>query len=205
MAKKYVVTVGRQFGSMGRPIAKRAAELLGIEYYDRDIVEEVAKRMDMPLKLISREEEEANHKFGTYGKMLFPLGNGTTELQDRIFSVQECVLEDFADRSSCILVGRCGDYLMRDRKNLLRVFIYAPMEERTLNCVQYFNMTPLQARKMCADVDKARRAYHLRYAGYEPMDPEHMDLLLNSTALGIEGTAQALADLIRRRFDEHAI
>ena len=55
---------------------------------------------------------------------------------------------------------------------------------------------------MCADVDKARRAYHLRYAGYEPMDPEHMDLLLSSTALGIEGTAQALAALIRRRFDE---
>lgn len=71
MAKNYVVTVGRQVGSMGRPIAKRTAELLGIEYYDRDIVEEVAKRMDMPLKLISREEEEANHKFGVYGKMLF--------------------------------------------------------------------------------------------------------------------------------------
>lgn len=77
MAKNYVVTVGRQVGSMGRPIAKRTAELLGIEYYDRDIVEEVAKRMDMPLKLISREEEEANHKFGTYGKTLFPLSRGT--------------------------------------------------------------------------------------------------------------------------------
>lgn len=149
MAKNYVVTVGRQFGSMGRPIAKRTAELLGIEYYDRDIVEEVAKRMDMPLKLISREEEEANHKFGTYGKTLFPLSRGTTELQ-------------------------------------------------------HFDMTPLQARKMCADVDKARRAYHLRYAGYEPMDTEHMDLLLSSTALGIEGIAQALAALIRRRFDEPA-
>lgn len=198
----YIVTVGRQFGSMGRPIAKRTAELLEIEYYDRDIVEEVAKRMEIPLKVASKEEEDAAHVFGKYGKMLFPLGNGTTELQDRIFSVQECVLQDFADRSSCILVGRCADYIMRERKELLRVFIYAPMAARIQNCVERLNMTPQNAKKMCTDVDRARLAYHKRYAGYAPMDPEWTDLMLNSNALGIEGTAKALASFIQQRFED---
>lgn len=202
MEKNYVVTIGRQFGSLGRPIGKRTAELLGIDYYDRDVIEEVAKRMDMPLKVVSAEEEEATHRFGKFGKMLFPLGNGTSELQDRIFWVQECVLKDFADQGPCILVGRCGDYLMRERKNLLRVFIYAPMEARIQNCVESLNMTPEKGKKMCIDVDKARLAYHNRYAGYAPGDFEHTDLMFNSAALGVEGTAQVLAEIIRQRFGD---
>lgn len=200
--ENYVVTVGRQFGSMGRPIAKKAAEMLNINYYDRDIVEEVAKRMGAPLSLISREEEEARHRFGTYGKMLFPLGNGTTQLQDRIFSVQKCVLQDFADEGPCILVGRCADYLMQNRKNLLRVFICSPLESRISNCVEFFDMTPEKAKKMCADVDRERKAYHRHYAGYDPMSTEKTDLMISSAALGIEGTADFLVEMIRRRFKE---
>lgn len=198
--EKYVVTVGRQFGSMGRPIAKMAAELLNINYFDRDIVEEVAKRMNEPLALISHEEEEAKHRFGIYGKMLFPLGNGTSELQDRIFSVQKSVLQDFADQGPCILVGRCGDYIMRNRKNLLRTYIYSPIEKRIQNCVEFFDMTPEKGRKMCTDVDRARRAYHRHYAGSDPMNPESIDLMLNSAAFGIEGTAEALVEIICKRF-----
>lgn len=81
----YIVTVGRQFGSMGRPIAKRTAELLGIEYYDRDIVEEVAKRMEIPLKVASKEEEDAAHVFGKYGKMLFLLATEPRSFKTAFF------------------------------------------------------------------------------------------------------------------------
>lgn len=203
MKKQFVVTVGRQFGSLGRSIAKKTAEHLEIEYYDRDIVEEVARRMDMSLKTISKEEEDANHAFGVYGKMLFPLGGGTTALQDKIFSVQECVLNDFADKSSCILVGRCADYLMWKRENLLRVFIYAPMEARVKNCVETMNLPPDKAKKLCVSVDRARRAYHRRYAGYDPYDLDHTDLLINSAAFGVDRAAQMLADTIRERFGEY--
>ncbi len=198
--EKFVVTIGRQFGSMGRPIAKKAAEMLDINYFDRDIVEEVAKRMGMPLSVISHKEEEANHRFGRYGKMLFPLGNGTTELQDRIFSVQECVLRDFADQGPCILVGRCADYIMRDEKNLFRGHIYAPLDARIRNCVENFDMTPEKAKKMCSNVDRARKAYHRHYAGYDPMSPEYTDFMLNSAVLGIEGTAELLVEIVRKRF-----
>lgn len=197
----FVVTVGRQFGSMGRPIAKKAAEILNINYFDRDIVEEVAKRMNAPLSLISEEEEEAKQRFGKYGKMLFPLGNGTTELQDKIFSVQQCVLQDFADQGPCILVGRCGDYIMRHHKNLLRTYIYSPLDMRIQNCVDYFGMTAEKGKKMCMDVDKARKAYHRHYAGIDPMNSENMDIMLNSSLFGVDGTAEVLVEIIKRRFE----
>ncbi|MCR5290274.1 MAG: cytidylate kinase-like family protein [Treponema sp.] len=198
--EKFVITVGRQFGSMGRPIAKTLAEKLGINYFDRDIVEEVAKRMNMPLSIVSNEEEAASSKFGQFGKMLFPLGKQTTELQDKIFEVQRCVIMDFIDKGPCILVGRCADYIARDCANLFRIYIYAPFEERVKNCVQFLNMTESDALKMCRDVDRARSAYHKQYAGYDCMSGEVMDCMINSSSLGIDGTISALEVLIRQRF-----
>lgn len=198
--EKFVITIARQFGSMGRPIGKMLAENLGINYFDRDIVEEVAKRMEMPLNVISKEEEIAENKFGRFGKMLFPIGKGTTELQDKIFNVQKCVINDFSDKGSCILVGRCADFILRDCTNLVRIFIYSPLEQRIKNCYQYFNMNEDEARKMCVDVDKARNLYHKKYAGYSPDSAEHMDFMINSNILGIEGTAKTIEYLIRQKF-----
>lgn len=83
--KNFVVTVGRQFGSMGRPIAKKVAEILDISYYDRDIVEEVSKRMNAPLSLISDKEEGAKFSFGKYTKMLRPLGSGRQTFRIKFF------------------------------------------------------------------------------------------------------------------------
>lgn len=198
--EKYVVTIGRQFGSLGRPIAAQIAQQLGIEYYDRDIVEEVSKRMQMPLQVISDEEETALNQFGTLGKCRFPLGTGEWTLRRKIFSVQECVLNDFADKSSCILVGRCADYVMRGRERCMRIYIYAPLEDRVKNAMQLMNVGMDAARRMCLEVDRARSKYHRTFAGYDVMDPERFDLMVSSSALGIEGTASMLADVIRRRF-----
>lgn len=199
--EKFVVTIGRQFGSMGRPIAKKAAEMLNINYYDRDIVEEAAKELGMPFSTVSHEEEEANHRFGAYGKMLFPLGNGASELQKRIFFVQRDVIQDLAEGGPCILVGRCADYIMKDEKNLYRGHIYAPKEIRIRNCVRYCGMTQDKAKKMCTDVDRARKAYHRFFAGYDQMSPEHVDFMLNSAVMGIDGTAELLVEMIRNRFE----
>jgi hypothetical protein len=201
---QYVITVGRQFGSLGRPVALKAAELLDINCYDRDVVEEVSKRMNLPLKVVSRKEEDASAEFGKFGKMLYPAGYGDRQLQNHIFSVQECVIRDFADRESCIVVGRCADYILRDHPNLMTVFIYAPLEMRVKNCVGSLSMQENEARKMCAGVDKARLAYHREFTGYDPMDPEHFDLMLNSAMLGVDGTAEMLAAIVKKRFAPRA-
>lgn len=195
----YIVTITRQFGSLGRPIAKRLSEILGIEYYDRDIVEATAKKMNIPVSEISSEEEKSNAGFF---KMGFPLGMGSSDKQLEIFTEQTKIIRGLADKGSCIIVGRCSDYLLRNYKNCLNIFIYAPYDARLRNCVDYLNMNTEEAKKMIASVDKARNAYHKNFAKYPPGDYEHKDILIDSSVLGVEGTAEILAEFIQRKFVE---
>lgn len=197
MSKKFVVTITREFGSMGRPIAKKAAELLGIECYDRDIVEETAKRMNMPLSDVSNLEESAKNTF--FG-MKYPLGMGTSEVQDNIFIAQQKIINRLVEKESCIIVGRCSDYILKNMENAIHVYIYASYEDKLKNCVELLGMNKAEAQKMITDVDKARAQYHKHYAGYAMNDQRYKDMLINSNLLGVNGTAELLADIIRKKF-----
>lgn len=193
-----VITLSRQFGSLGRPIAKRMSELMNIEFYDRDIVEKTAQKMDLSVKEVSKNEESASIPFFN---MKFPLGSGTSATQDKIFQTQCGIINELADKESCIIVGRCSDYVLRNRKNCIKIFIFAPFEERLKNCLDYLHMEEADARKMIAEVDKARDRYHMHYAKYLPSDFQHEDILINSSLLGVEGTAKELVHIIKERFE----
>lgn len=195
----FAVAINRQFGSLGRPIARKMSEILNIEYYDRDIVDAAAKKMNMPVSVISNEEETAK---SSYFHMKFPLGNGTSAMQQSIYEAQRRIITNIADRENCIIVGRCSDYILRNHPNLIRVFIYAPVETRYENCINNLHMTPESAKKMIAAVDKARDAYHMNFARYLPGDPNHTDIMINSGFLGVDGSAAWLAELIRQRYPQ---
>jgi len=156
--KKYIVTITRQFGSLGRPIAREMSEILGIEYYDRDIVEATSKKMNLPVSKISEHEE-------TYSTSLFPmllpLGSDSIAKQDEIYNVQKEVIREMAEKESCIIVGRCADYIFRDHRNVLNIYIYAK---------------------------------------YAPGDPDSKQIMIDSSMLGVRGTAEVLAEIVQRRF-----
>lgn len=194
--KKFSVVISRQFGSLGRAIAKEMSEILNVEYYDRDIVTMVAKEHNITIKEVSTLEEKATK----YTFMKFPLGTGTTVAQDKIFDSEAKIIRELADKESCIIVGRCADYILGDNDNNVNIFIYAPYEDRLVNCVNELGMETKQAKKMIQEVDKARDAFHLRYAKYKPNDMNHMDIMVNSALLGVRGTAEYLCDLIQKRF-----
>ena len=130
--KKYIVTITRQFGSLGRPIAWEMSEILGIEYYDRDIVEETSKKMNLPVSKISEHEETYSTNLFS---MLLPLGSDSIAKQDEIYNVQKQIIREMAEKESCIIVGRCADYIFRDHRNVLNIYIYAPVDARYKNCV----------------------------------------------------------------------
>lgn len=197
-SKKYAITITRQFGSLGRPIARRLAERLGIEYYDRDIVDEVAKKTGFSVTEISDIEESAKNGFIN---MKFPLGTSTTAKQNEIFAVQSQIISSLTEKESCIIVGRCSDYVLRGHERLINIYIYAPYEQRMKNCVDTLHLTPQNAKKMINEVDKARELYHVRYAGYLPQDEAHKDIMINSGFLGVEGTAEVLEYLVRKKLD----
>ncbi len=193
---KYNITINRQFGSLGRPIAKHLAELLGIDFYDRDIVERSAVEMGAPLSLVSEEEEAAKK----YLWMRFPFGHATTPQQDEIFEIEKNIIQQFADRKSCIIVGRCSDAILAAMPNVMHIYIYAPFEARLKNCVETLKMDEKTARKTIREVDKMRDQYHKTYAGYLPGNIEKKHILIDSSFLEPEQTAQLLADIARKRF-----
>ena len=197
MEDNFVVTIARQFGSLGRPIARKVSEALGIEYYDRDIVDWTAKSLNLPVSTVSDVEESAKSAFFN---MSYPLGMGTTAIQDSIFAAQQKIITDLADKSSCIIVGRCADHVLKDRKNIINIFIYAPYAARLRNCVERLNMQPAEAKRMIMEVDKARESYHKHYCGYSMSDKDHKHVMLDSSLLGIDGTCDLLVDIIKKRF-----
>lgn len=194
---KYVITIARQFGSLGRPIAARMAEILGIEYYDRDIVDAAAKKMKLPVSTISDADETVSNGFF---QMMFPLGQSGIRMQHDVFDTQREIILNIADKGNCIIVGRCADYILESVKNHLRIYIYASYDQRLKNCTSTLKMTEESAKRMIREVDKVREAYHRHYAGYAPEDVNYKDILIDSGMLGVEGTAQYLAELVRERF-----
>ena len=199
----YVVTITRQFGSMGRPIAKRMAEMLGIEYYDRDLVDQAAEKLNLPVSVINEVEEKANSLAkNPFFRMASPLGSGTTTTQDKIFEAQQNIIKFLAEKETCIIVGRCADFTLSEMENAIHIYIYASYEARLEHCIKDLGMEETEARRMMAAVDKARESYHVNFTGYTPDDKSHKDILIDSSLLGVEGTAEYLVELVKKKFGE---
>ena len=196
--KQYVVTISRQFGSMGRSIAQALARQLDIDFYDRDIVEETARRMGLLVSVISDTEETSQ---SVYFRRLYPLVMSVRSIRDVSFLGQKNSIRDLAARSSCIVVGRCGGSILADLPNRLGVYVYAPYSRRLLNCTQKLGMDEATARRMIREVDRARELYHRRYCPeVKDVFTDH-DLMLDSSRFGVEGSARLLAHNAQTMFD----
>lgn len=199
--EKFVVTVQRQFGSMGRRIARRMSELLGVRYYDREIVDAAAEKLNLPVSTVRDEEEKAEQQpRSAFSIMQYPLGKGTSDTQDKIFAVQKNIIRMCAKEGNCVIVGRCADFILSDLDSAMHIYIYAPYETRVRRCVEELKFSEEEARHMIREIDKARRCYHMHYAGCLADDTRYKDILIDSSFLGVEGTAEYLADAVRRKF-----
>lgn len=194
---KYVITISRQFGALGRTIAQHMAMELGIDFFDRDIVEETALRMGLPVSEISKEEERAG---GFFAEKRYPLGMGPVSMQEELFLIQSNIIKDFAAMQSCIIVGRCGDYCLRNADRALHVYVYAPYEKRLENCTSILGMDEKTARDMIKDVDKARDNYRKKYCKDMAGVFDNRDICIDSSKFGAEATAKILCGIARSVF-----
>ncbi len=198
MEKPLVITISRQFASMGRTIAQKLSGDLGIDFYDRDIVAAAAKRLNISIPEVSRRDEEAgSDSFLMRKNYLFNFS--VYNLRREIFEVEKNIIEDFAEKGPCIIVGRCAENILRKRPNTLRVFIHAPFEARLHNCVDDLMIDDVNvAEATIKKVDAAREAYRRQYGKVN--DPyADRDLSIDSSAFGIDGAAALIAHLARQR------
>ena len=192
-----IISIGRQHGSGGREIARLLAQELGIKCYDKEIVDEAAKHSDFSRDLINAYDEKRMNAF-----MLHAGGYGLNEnfrLNMQVVSAQFDAIREIASKGDCIFVGRCADYILRDRSDLVSVFILGDMDER-LKCLERRQgLDEAAARKKIKEVDKDRSSFYKYYSDQVWGDAQNYDLCINSSRLGVEGTVKVIMDYIKTR------
>ena len=190
---KTIITVGREYCTGGRYIAEDVAKALGIKLYDKELITMAAKHSGLSEEAIAASEKKHTHSL-LYN--LYTVGNDLP-LSDQVFILQSRIIKDLAEKGPCVILGRCGDYVLRGRADVLRVFLHAPLEFRRRRALAE-GAVPAEADERTANAllekeDRRRAAYYNFYSEYRWGEAGHYDLCLN-TALGDE----VCADLIMR-------
>lgn len=199
MSKNYIITIGREYGSGGFEIGKKLAEQLGIKFYDKNLIDEVAKKSGIHPDVVNKADERPSNP------LLNPFFNPVYEngtLNDRVFWAQSDVIREIADKESCVIIGRCADYILDDHDNVLRIFIQAPYEDRVQRVKEkYLIELPEEAKREVKKTDKQRRSYYEFYTDNKWGGRKGQDLIINSSVLGIDGTVDFIKALVERKFD----
>lgn len=178
-----IITISRQFGSGGRTIGKEVAAKLGIPCYDGELIERIEQESGFTKEYIAEHGEYVNSWFGTaYGR-------------DYIWSAQKKVIRQLAEKGPCVIVGRCADYVLRERADLLKVFIHASPEKRAERIVTLYGETEVSPEKRLKSKDKRRAAFYRYYTDLEWGNAKNYHLSLDSGVLGIQTCVDLITQL----------
>ncbi|HEX2938906.1 MAG TPA: cytidylate kinase-like family protein [Ruminiclostridium sp.] len=194
-----VITVTREFGSMGRKIAKMVADKAGFKYYDRDIIELAAKEIHGNVEELSAFEEK---NLSLFAKMAYPLGHGTAIMQDKLYEMEKSIIIDLASAEDCVIVGRCSDYILHEcrHKEMLNVFIYAPYESRIAFSADELKLSGEKAKSYISKVDKARIEFYKSRTGVSFYSTKYRSLMIDSSAMSHEVCADIICAAAKSRF-----
>lgn len=200
-----IITIGREFGSGGREIGKRLSEKLGIAYYDKEIMSEIAERTQLAEHYVHQIIEQGP-------QLLFPITTGRTlhhqynapdylfKQYNSIYTAQATVLRELAEKSSCVIVGRCADYILREM-NPLRIFVYAEMPAKVARCrlkaELHEDLSDKELIKKIKRIDKSRAKYYQYYTGHKWGKHENYDLCINTTSIDVKHVAELLENLVK--------
>lgn len=196
-----IITISREFGSGGRTIGKEVAAKLGIHCYDSELIEKIAQESGLAKAFIAEKGEYASH--GGWLANAFSYGssyNGTS-VQDYLWKIQREIILDLAEKESCVIVGRCADYILRDHDNCLKVFIHAAADKRAERIVKIYGETVAAPEKRLQDKDKKRKAYYHFYTNMEWGEIQNYHITLDSGVLGIDKCVDIITDLYQMRDD----
>lgn len=198
-----IINVGRQLGSGGRVIATMLAKDFGCNFYDREILNLAAKESGFSEKFFERNDE---HKglFCSFFNFHIPFINDNDFYnndisEDSLFKFQSDAIRKAAEEGTCVFVGRCADYILRDKKNIVNIFISADADYRIKQICERHKCDCQQARKIISKMDSKRSSYYNYYTGKTWGAAESYDLCINSSILGIEGTEEFIKDFIKRK------
>ena len=204
MAKKLIITIARQYGSGGREIGEHISEMLGIPLYDKQIISDAAAKGNLNEEVLKQTDETATNS------LLYTLAMGSNivgttmhfgykmPLNDKLFILQSDVIKEYAANGSCVVIGRCSDYVLRDEPNILRIFIYGDLDHRKARVAErHPELRSSQIIDAINKTDKRRSTYYNFYTGNKWGKYDNYDIAINSSTLGIQGTANMIAEMAK--------
>lgn len=190
-----IITISREFGSGGRTIGKEVAKQLGIPCYDKDLIEKIAEETGYAKEFIANESEYAPNS-NSFAYMFLGRGLDGLSNADKIWNAQKKVIEDLAEKGPCVIVGRCADYIFKDRQDCLNVFVYADKKFRAERIVKQYGENAVAPEKRLADKDKKRRLNYRYFTEREWGKCENYHLSIDSGFLGIENAASLIVNAV---------
>lgn len=197
---KNIITISREFGSGGRTVGHKVAEALGIPFYDKEIVSQVAGETGFHESFVELEGEYAS----STNRFAFALSSqpthnslGGMSINDFLWVTQRKVILDIASKGPCVIVGRCADYILRDRDDVLNVFIYSDMQSRADRIVRLYGESEKSPEKRLEEKDKKRKVYYKHFTGNDWGVCKNYHVALNSGVIGIDKCVEIITDIAR--------
>ena len=204
MSDNFAITIARQYGSGGREIGEKTAELLGFKYVDRELVTLASQQSGFHAVVIHSIDEKATNS------LLYTLAMGSNSfgaphatyglnvpINDKLFIIQSDIIKSLAEEQSCVFVGRCADYVLAEHKKRISIFLYGDMECRIKRVCESHDIDKEEAKKLIAKTDKRRMNYYNFYTGKKWGKFDNYHLSINTSVLGIEGTANIIAEFVK--------
>ena len=209
MSKKLIITVARQYGSGGREIGERVAEILGIPLFDKQLIADAASKGNLNVDVLKKTDETAANS------LLYTLAMGSNmlgtsihfgykmPLNDKLFILQSDAIREYAKNGSCVIIGRCADYVLRDEPGLFRIFIYGDLDHRKARVEErHPEIKPSQVIDIINKTDKRRASYYNFYTGNKWGKYDNYDMAINSSTFGIDETAEIIAASIKKFLED---
>ena len=197
-----VITIGRQYGSAGREIGQKVAEYFDIKYYDKDLLTRAAKESGFCEEMIQNHDERPTNSF-LYNLVMdtYSFGYNNSSFVDmpishKVFLAQFDTIKKIADEGPCVIVGRCADYALADRTNVIDLFIFGNEECKIKRVMELYGLTEAKAKDMMIKKDKQRQSYYNYYSSKKWGRADSYDLCINSSVLGVEGTVKLITQYV---------
>ena len=191
--KKRIITISREFGSGGRFIGEEVAKKLGIAYYDKNIINEIAEKSGLSPEYI-QENAELSPKKGLFAYAFAGRDITGKSVEDMVYEAQRRVILELADKEPCVIIGRNADYILKERDDVLNVFIHGDMPEKIQRITHLYNVDEKEAVKMMADTDKRRMTNYNFYTDQKWGQASNYTLCLNSSQLGYKSCEKIIAE-----------
>lgn len=192
--KQIVVTLSREYGSGGRYIGRLIADKLGIKFYDKDFIVEVAKETGLSEEYIENQEQKRGILAGLNNGYYVGLDNS-----DELFIKEAELIKKVANKESCVIIGRCADFILQGKENVIKVFVYSDKENKIKRATEIYGLNKTKAEKEIKRIDKLRANHYKHYTEKDWNNHSNYDICINSDTLGVEKSAELICNIVKEK------